>query len=347
MTWREIEAEKLQSLRMPVLVDVRSPCEFEAEHVPHAINIPLLTDQERHEVGLIYAREGEMVARRHGLKLIAPKIPAIVDLILPLKTREQSLVIMCWRGGLRSETVASFLTMVGIDCWRLRGGYKAWRRFVLDEFARDSYPFSPIVLEGRTGTGKTEILEELSARGEQILNLEDLAGHRGSFFGSVGLPPQPTQKNFEAYLWEQLRQFKAGPLYIESEGRKIGRISLPEIITRRLKSAPRVLITGSRQSRIKRLMNVYLPEQNKTLVEQALKLVSLLTPALGRDCVKELNELAHKEKFEPILECLLERYYDPLYDRHIGQEELFAFAVSGDDPAMAANKIIQWCGTTV
>src|ERR1700733_9709669 len=136
MTWREIEADQLAKLRRPILIDVRSPCEFAAERIPGAINIPLLDDEERATVGTIYANEGEVTARRRALSLISPKITAIVDSILALKSRDSALVVHCWRGGLRSEAVATFLAIVDVDCWRLRGGYKAWRRMVLNDFAR-------------------------------------------------------------------------------------------------------------------------------------------------------------------------------------------------------------------
>ena len=127
MTWRELTAEQLYTLRDPLVVNVRSPCEFASESIPGAVNVPLLNDEERAEVGTTYVQIGEMVARRVALKLISPKIPDIVDRILTLRRSGQPTVIHCWRGGLRSEAVASFLAIIGIDCWRLTGGYKSWR----------------------------------------------------------------------------------------------------------------------------------------------------------------------------------------------------------------------------
>ncbi len=165
MTWREQSADRLFELKDPLIIDVRSPCEFKAEYIPNAVNVALLQDDERAVVGTTYAVEGEMVARRQALKIISPKIPDLVDRILELKKPGQHIVIHCWRGGLRSETVASFLTVVGIDCWRLTGGFKAWRKTVINDFAEDKYRFTPIILHGRTGTGKSDLLCALEKTG--------------------------------------------------------------------------------------------------------------------------------------------------------------------------------------
>src|ERR1700733_13478917 len=196
MTWREINVERLLSLKDALVIDVRSPCEHAAERIPDSTNVPLLSDQERKTVGTVYAEQGEVAARILALRLISPKIPEIVDQILALRVSGSSIVVHCWRGGLRSEAVASFLTVVGVDCWRLTGGYKAWRKHVINDFARDEYQFMPVILHGRTGTGKTAILKQLQDCRLHVLDLEALCHHRGSAFGALGLAEQPTQKNF-------------------------------------------------------------------------------------------------------------------------------------------------------
>jgi len=210
MTWREISPEQLNRLRDPLIIDVRSPCEHISEYIPGSVNVPLLSNDERAEVGTIYKNEGQVIARRHALRLISPKIPDLIDQMLEIRRSGQPMVVHCWRGGLRSEAVASFLSVIGVDCWRLTGGYKAWRQQVLADFAAGQYDFIPVVLDGLTGVGKTKILAELSRLGNSVLNLEALANHRGSVFGGMGLSAQPTQKNYDAVLWLELRKFGIG-----------------------------------------------------------------------------------------------------------------------------------------
>jgi len=342
MTWREIDAENLKTLRNQVIVDVRSPCEFALERIPHAINIPLLLDSERSEVGTVYAQQGEVVARRLGLKFIAPKIPEIVDQIVELRHKDSSLIVHCWRGGLRSEAVASFLSIVGIDCWRLRGGYKSWRNMVLKEFERDPYLFTPVILHGRTGTGKTELLYLLQKFGAQVLDLEGLAKHRGSVFGELGFHGQPTQKNFEGSLWERMQTVHEGPLFIEAEGRKIGNLNLPDFIMRRINMGQRILLTSATGARVERLLSSYLPETNLDLVAKAAQMLPLLTTKLGKQMVLELNDHASRGEFSELVEKLVVQYYDPLYDGHILKQRPFALEVCSDRLETAAAAILDW-----
>jgi tRNA 2-selenouridine synthase len=341
MTWREIAAPDLKTLRNKIIIDVRSPCEFVAERIPQAVNIPLLTDQERAEVGTVYAQAGEIVARRLGLKFIAPKIPEIVDRIVELKNHNSSLVVHCWRGGLRSEAVASFLSIVGIDCWRLSGGYKAWRNMVLKEFESDPYPCNSVVLQGRTGAGKTDLLNLLEKSGAQILDLEKLAQHRGSLFGELGLSGQPTQKNFEGMLWERMQMVCDAPLFIEAEGRKIGNLTLPDFIMRRINSGRRILVTSSTDLRVKRIVSAYLPESNPELVARAKSILPLLTSRLSKQIVSEIHRLAGQGDFSELVEKLLVQYYDPLYDAKISRQK-FALEVCFDNPERCAAQIMEW-----
>ena len=342
MTWRDVDAEDLAKLRAPIIVDVRSPCEFIAERIPGAINIPLLTDFEREQVGTAYARDGEVVARRLGLKYISPKIPEIVDRIIALRQKDSALVVHCWRGGLRSESVASFLSIVGLDCWRLKGGYKSWRRMVLNQFKLDAYPFKAIVLHGRTGTGKTDILRELKKLGAQILDLEELASHRGSLFGGLGLSNQPTQKNFEGALWQTLHKCGAGPLFIEAESRRIGQLTLPDFIMNRIEHGHKVMINGSLASRVSRLIGMYMPLENARSVEEASTILNSLTDRLGKQNIAEFHEYAAQGKIAVLVEKLLQLYYDPHYDKHILKSQPFDLELSCDDSSEAAEAIFEW-----
>lgn len=343
MTWREISPEQFNDLKNKVVVDVRSPCEFIVESIPGAVNVPLLDDDERAEVGTVYKQEGEATARRLALRMISPKIPRIVDDILALRTPGSSIVVHCWRGGLRSEAVVSFLTVVGIDCWRLTGGYKAWRRSVLQELEDDAFvAFDPIVLHGQTGVGKTELLAELTARGASVLDLEALANHRGSVFGGLGLGRQPTQKNFDAALWMRLREINGESVYLEAESRKIGNVALPDSIVRRIQSGRRVLVTGSVNVRAERIWREYAGRFTADVREQAIVALRKLRERLGGKRVEEITRLFDEGNIKDAIEILLVEYYDPLYDTHIKRFEPFELIVNGDHPECAALELLDW-----
>jgi tRNA 2-selenouridine synthase len=345
MTWRELSVEQLYSLRTPLLVDVRSPCEHSSEYIPGSINVPLLTDGERAVVGTVYAEEGENNARRLALGVISPKIPMIVDDILSRKQPGQTIVVHCWRGGLRSEAVASFLAIIGVDCWRLTGGYKTWRRYVLDQFTADSYGFAPIVLHGQTGVGKSDILTALASIGEQVLDLELLANHRGSAFGSLGLGAQPTQKNFEANLWMELRRFEHGPVFLEAESRKVGKLSLPDFLFKRIENGRRVLVTGSIASRVERIHRQYLGADVDSAghrLSDGIAQLESLRQRISASRLTELQELLAAGQLPDAIQVILSHYYDPLYDKQIKQCEPFELIVDGDDPATAASSIREW-----
>ncbi|HEY9777052.1 MAG TPA: tRNA 2-selenouridine(34) synthase MnmH [Planktothrix sp.] len=344
MTWRELSADRLHDLRNVLLIDVRSPCEYAAEYIPGAINVPLLEDDERAHVGTVYAHEGEIVARRLALRIISPKIPAIVEMILALRKQGQTIVVHCWRGGLRSESVASFLAIVGMDCWRLTGGYKAWRSLVLKQFKEDEYKFQPVVLYGLTGAGKTDVLHALSTQGMHTLDLESLANHRGSVFGSLGLAPQPTQKNFEGEMWLRLRQIGEETFYTEAEGRKIGKISLPDFLLRRLRSGASILVESSLETRVQRIAAEYSGSfaQKGRIMQEVLESLELLRTRLGTRRIEQIKEWFSAGDLANAVQMLLTDYYDPQYQKEISDNAPYCLVVNADDPTEAAENIIHW-----
>lgn len=339
MSWREISVDQLEELTNPLLIDVRSPCEHVSEFIPGSVNIPLLSDEERSVIGTIYAQQGELVARREALRLITPKISMIVDAILLLRSSGRPTVVHCWRGGLRSEAVASVLSIAGIDCFRLTGGYKAWRNYVLTQFKEDKFVFEPVILDGLTGVGKTAILTELSKVGAKVLDLESLANHRGSVFGSLGLGSQPTQKNFEAKLWTKLKGFDQEYVFLEAESRKIGNIAVPDCILKKIKSGRRVLVTGNLEVRRARILSEYMEKFDVESFTAATKYLEKLKERLSSKRCAELIELAENRQFEQLVDALLIEYYDPLYQRQIERSRPYEQQVSGDDAKAAAQAI--------
>ncbi len=341
MTWRELTAEELNSLKKVAIIDVRSPCEYSVEHIPEAVNIPLFTDQEREVIGTIYAVEGESIARRKALVMVAPKIPELLDAILSRRIGGAPLVIHCWRGGLRSEAVASCLSIIGVDCWRLTGGFKAWRKELLSEFADDQYTFSMVVLHGHTGVGKTDILRHLAGLGHSVLDLEHLANHRGSVFGALKLGSQPTQKNFDAAVWQTVRSFPPGLVFVEAEGKKVGKLSLPLFVYGRMEKAARVLVNGSLDARVKRIISDYtednfLPPESR---QSALQSLEAIKGRLGGENLLDIKRLLELDDFYNVVATLLKEYYDPMYARGIAKYEPYELTVSGDDAALAAQEI--------
>lgn len=344
MTWREVSPRDLYDLRNPLIIDVRSPCEFEEERIPEAINFPLLSNDERAHIGLLYKTEGELHARRYALKFIAPKIPEIVDSLASMRAYGQSIVIHCWRGGLRSEAVASVLSIAGIPCLRLTGGYKGWRGMVVDDLRSDAFHFEPIVLYGNTGTGKTDLLQELEKQGAQVLDLELLANHRGSAFGSIGKGKQPSQKNFEADLWNKLRSFDGKkPVFLEAESRKIGRIALPNTILNKIRSGRAVMVEGSLEKRIERILSAYWQTKNvddRAALDEAFQLLDVIKTRIGKKRCEEIRALAEEGKLSEVVAILLTEYYDPLYRESTKHQKNFVLTVSGDNSTASAEEII-------
>lgn len=349
MTWRELAPENLSSLRQPLIVDVRSPCEHAAENIPDSINIPLLDNDERAIVGTLYAQQGEIAARRLAVKIISPKIPEIIDRILELRQQGQSLVVHCWRGGLRSEAVASFLSLVGIDSWRLTGGYKAWRKIVVNELTGGKFQFSLVTLQGQTGTGKTDVLSELAKRGLQTFDLEALANHRGSVFGGIGLGEQPSQKNFEADFWMKAKQFGSGPVFIEGEGKKIGRLAIPEFVLNSMQTGKKILVTGSVEARVERIYQEYAGKygESSAILDHAFSQLANLKERLGGHRVEEIERLIVAGEARDAIRILLVEYYDPMYDKQIKRFGPYHLTVDGDTSETAAATIFEWVSRTI
>lgn len=237
------------------IIDVRSPGEFERGHIPGAVNVPLFSDAERAVVGTLYKQTGRDAAVLEGLRIVGPKLAGIVERATALAP-ERRIAVHCWRGGERSGSVAWLLDKAGFhEVLTLRGGYKAFRNHVLESF--NDVPDLRI-LGGYTGTGKTETLRHLRALGEQVIDLEALAHHKGSSFGMLGEEPQPTQEHFENVLWEALRRIdRAKPLWLEDESRKIGKVLLPAPLYEGLRAATVLFADMPQPQRVERLVLDY------------------------------------------------------------------------------------------
>jgi tRNA 2-selenouridine synthase len=345
LTWREITCNDTAQLERALFVDVRSPCEHEEASIPGSVNVPLLSNEERSIVGTIYKVEGERVARQQALRLISRRVPELLDEILALQNkRGQPLIIYCWRGGLRSEAVASLLNIAGINCFRLTGGFKAWRQVVIKDLNCKEHKFKPVILHGLTGVGKTDILHALFKLGMEVLDLELIANHRGSVFGGLGKNAQPSQKQFEGLLWKQLSEMKAGHLFIEAESRRIGKLTLPDLVYREMIfSGSNILVTGTLAQRVARISADYLGENiDPALALKSMVLMEPLKEKMGAKKLNELKDLVQQEKIEEAIRVALTDYYDPLYQKHLSRLSPFALEVSGDDPEAAAEQLLKF-----
>ncbi|MFO7765968.1 MAG: tRNA 2-selenouridine(34) synthase MnmH [Pelovirga sp.] len=305
-------ATALNQRDQALFIDVRSPAEFADATIPGAINVPLFSNTERAEIGTLYKHQGRMVARRRGVELAAPRIPAYVDQIDAARSaRTTPVIIFCWRGGMRSLAMTSFMNLAGIPARQLIGGHKAFRRMVCDYFEHHDWP-SIFVLRGLTGVGKTRILQRLEQQGYPVVDLEKLANHRGSAFGSLGLGGQPGQKEFEARLWNRLNELQDSTYLItEGESRHIGRVAVPLYFHRAMQMQTSLWLTTSLKLRTEVILADY-PDlrQLQTPITRAL---DSLKERLGSTAVAGLQQLHHNEDWQALIKELMLKYYDPLY----------------------------------
>jgi tRNA 2-selenouridine synthase len=258
------------ALQVPA-IDVRSPGEFAQGHIPGMVSMPLFTDEERAAVGTFYKQQGSTPAYELGLEYVGPKMADWSRAGRRLAGEADRLRVHCWRGGQRSASMAWLLRGAGLEVWTLEGGYKAYRQHVLGTF--DTWSGQVQVLSGRTGSGKTHILHALRDLGEQIIDLEALAHHKGSAFGAIGEKPQPTVEQFENHLYDALMQTDPNRrVWIEAESRSIGRVFIPDGFWHTMQNAPVANITIPNDARIQNLLHDYVLEHTELLRASFLKI---------------------------------------------------------------------------
>jgi tRNA 2-selenouridine synthase len=294
------------------IVDARTPLEFAEDHLPGAINIPILTNAERVEIGTLYKQQGPQIARIRGLELTCHRFPAIVATVVEAAAG-RPILVYCWRGGLRSESIAMLLEMTGYPVVKLAGGYRSFRTLVSSFFESVSLPVQLVVLHGMTGSGKTEFLQQLPQERYTVIDLEGLARHRGSAFGSLGLGEQPPQKRFETLLWDAFRKAPTDrPIVVEGESKRIGRINLPGNLYEVMAASTKVWCTVSVATRVKRLSAEYAREEYRQPMAEALERIK---KKLGGEQYTELQHKLAAWDVPGIAQDLIEQYYDKLYYR--------------------------------
>ncbi len=303
----------LAGLGFDDIIDARAPAEFAEDHLPGAISLPVLSDAQRAEVGTIYKQVNPFVAKKLGAALVARNVAD--HLLGPLADKPGGWrpLVYCWRGGQRSGSFALILSQIGWRVEVLKGGYKAWRGLVVREVYDTPVRAPMVVLDGNTGTGKTEILNLLPAQGVQVIDLEGLANHRGSLFGAMG--PQPSQKAFEGRLAQALAALDpTRPVVVEAESSKIGQCRLPPEIWKAMAKAPRVALSAPTVDRARYLTRAY-----ADMVADPARLagvVDLLKPLHPQEVIADWQAMAAAGTFCDLAEGLMTRHYDPRYAKH-------------------------------
>lgn len=297
-----------------MIIDVRSPGEFAEDHIPGAVNLPVLDDDERARVGTTYVQESRFLARRMGAALVAKNIGHHLQTALADEGPGFKPLIYCWRGGQRSNSMALVLAQVGWRVMVLKGGYKTYRRAVQKRLYDEELGLRFVLLDGGTGSGKTQMLGSVARRGVQVLDLENLALHRGSLFGALAGKPQPSQKWFESTLMVALAGMDPSrPVLVEAESSKIGNRTLPPAVWRAMACAPRIELSAPIEQRAAYLVNRYRDVVlNRELLERVL---SQLQVYPGRKQLANWRELADAGQYEELVKQVVERHYDPSYAR--------------------------------
>ncbi|MGZ8558423.1 MAG: tRNA 2-selenouridine(34) synthase MnmH [Chitinophagaceae bacterium] len=340
MAIEKIQIDRFLELgkKFPVL-DVRSPGEYNHAHIPGAYNLPLFTDEERKIVGTAYKQQSNEAAIKVGLDFFGPKMRSMIEYVESLASPKEKapgskqVLIHCWRGGMRSAGVAWLLDLFGYKVYTLAGGYKSYRHWVIETF---TFPFSFKILGGYTGSGKTYLLKELEKKGATVINLEKLANHKGSTFGNIGMPKQPTQEMFENLLGRQLRSFMKSnfelpsgpngdfqaifdsilketvPIWLEDESQRIGHINIPAAFWNTMVQSPVLFIAIPFEERLKNIVQEYGNLDKEKVAEAIVRIQKRLG---GLETKAALIHLAAGE-VEPCFRILL-KYYDKSYRKAI------------------------------
>ncbi|MGJ3230563.1 MAG: tRNA 2-selenouridine(34) synthase MnmH [Oceanicaulis sp.] len=316
------------------IIDVRSQAEFAEDHLPGAVNMPVLSNEERARVGTIYKQEDPFKARKIGAALVAKNTAAWLETALCDMEGGWRPLVYCWRGGQRSGSFATILSAIGWRVSVLDGGYKSFRRRVVADLYDRALTHRLVLLDGDTGTAKTALLDRLAARGEQTLDLEGAANHRGSLFGwrEGG---QPSQKAFETRIWDGLARLDpARPVLMEAESAKIGRLQVPPAVWAAMEAAPRLVVEAPLKARAAYLASAY-----RDVVDDRARLLDrldALKPFHGRKRIEAWRALAEAGAMQGLAAELMDRHYDPAYARERERHDrpvLARFEADSLDPA--------------
>ncbi|MBS3138020.1 tRNA 2-selenouridine(34) synthase MnmH [Candidatus Woesearchaeota archaeon] len=304
-----ISIKEALELENTIFIDTRTPAEYAEAHIPDAVNIPIFSNDERALIGTIYTKINKEQAIDKGVELFSQKLPDILKQMKQYK--DKTIIINCWRGGMRSKVVTNVLCGLGYRALQLEGGHKAYRKYVIEQLNNYQFKARFIVLYGLTGTGKTELLKQFP----NSLDLEDLAQHRNSRLGMVGLQPR-NQKMFDAMILQRFRALQNKEfIIIEGESRKLGRVLLPESLYKAMKKGINIKVELPIETRCKRLADEYFDTIEK--IQQIKEIVKTMIPVLSNKIVDEIITAINSQDYEEAVRLLLVHFYDPKYNHTV------------------------------
>ena len=314
------DAEPATLAGFDAVIDTRTPKEFAQDHVPGAINLPVLSNEERAEVGTIYMQESRFKARRVGGAYVARNVARHLETAMAEWPADFRPLVYCWRGGMRSNAMAVILSQVGWRTGVLKGGYRTYRRRVSAQLYEQKRELRVVLLEGPTGAGKTEVLQRLAARGVQTIDLEHLAQHRGSLFGALPGQSQPSQKMFESRLLAVIETLDAAaPVVVEAESSKVGELNVPPLLWQAMGAAPRIELQAPPADRAAYLAAAYGDSLGDA--ETLAEILRRLPDRPGRGRIGAWLDLAAQGEHAALAEALIETHYDPAYRRSARRSE--------------------------
>jgi len=337
-----IEEFIAKSENIPV-IDVRTPAEFELAHFPGAYNIPIFSNEERAIIGTLYKKQGKQIAILKGLELVGPKLADFSKKAIEMAVNNQ-LLVYCWRGGMRSASMQWLFSTLGIETFRLEGGYKSFRNHLFDTFDKIK---KLVVLGGYTGVGKTDVLMFLEKNGQQVINLEGLAHHKGSTFGKLGqMEKQPTSEHFANLLFFKMKDFDFEKIiWTEDESKRIGSVHQPDNFYDKLRSSTLIKLKSDRKIRVQRLLNDYGGFDDDVLIEGIERIAKRLGPNFTKQAVLEIDT----GNMEAAINICLD-YYDKTYDFGISKrnsQTIFDFEITNIDSSMSMNELVKFAESII
>ncbi|AWB44001.1 tRNA 2-selenouridine(34) synthase MnmH [Paenibacillus sp. CAA11] len=338
--FQDMDVEELlakQDQHEIVPIDVRSPSEYREATIPGSLNIPIFTDEERAEIGTLYKQVSVEAAKSRGLEIVSAKLP---DFIKAFQAIPGKKAVFCWRGGMRSRTTATLLGLMGIKAYRLNGGFRSYRRWVVEQLEQYTVQPPAYVLNGNTGNGKTYILQQLEKQHYPVLDLEAMAGHRGSVFGGVGLTSH-NQKKFDSALLKRLLQLQdASCVLFEAESKRIGKIALPDFLLSKKDAAVHFWIELPMDQRVHQILMDYRPEEHQ---EECMRAFRRIKERIHTPIAAEIEKFLQTGQYAEAIPLLLKHYYDPRYE-HTAQTlaESQLVRITAKDADEAAEQIRQY-----
>ncbi len=335
-TYEDLIKNKDEKLNL-VYIDVRSPIEYKESHIPNAINIPVFSDNEREEIGILYKQKGKRTAIRRALEIVGPKV---LNLYLEFEKHFQKntlMVVYCARGGMRSSAVTSLFKEFSLPLVRLKDGYKGYRQYINNELPEMFKTIKFVSLYGKTGSGKTNILKEIKNIGYDILDLEACANNRGSLLGGIGLGERYTQKTFESLVFESLLNRKTNLVFTEGESRRIGNIVMPKYMYDNLLNSQKIYINTPMENRVKIIKDEYVKIENSK--DEMKEAINKLRKYASTKEVDTYIEQLNNDDYDNLIKDIIENYYDKVYST---KDKEFSIIFNNIDNKKCAKSICEY-----